>query len=57
MSYFSDRYSLMKVPIANDSKNLVGLRNAQVGAVHALATLLLMQHYAPDLRWIARRVI
>ncbi|WP_313469008.1 DEAD/DEAH box helicase family protein, partial [Carnobacterium sp.] len=36
MSYFSDRYSLMKVPIANDSKNLVGLRNAQVGAVHAL---------------------
>jgi len=35
MSYFSELYNDVKYPIASDSS--VGLRNAQIGAIHAIA--------------------
>lgn len=36
MSYFSDLYNSIKYPIA--SENTPGLRNAQIGAIHAIAS-------------------
>lgn len=36
MSYFSDLYGLVNYPIA--SKHSRGLRNAQIGAIHAITS-------------------
>jgi len=36
MSYFSDLYEMVKYPIA--SEDSLGLRNAQIGAIHAIAS-------------------
>lgn len=35
MSYFSNLYSEIQYPIATETE--VGLRNAQIGAIHAIA--------------------
>lgn len=36
MSYFSDLYGALKYPVASDTS--LGLRNAQIGAIHAIAS-------------------
>lgn len=36
MDYFFNNYSFMKYPIANEERKIDGLRNAQIGAIHAL---------------------
>lgn len=36
MSYFSDNYNELRYPISTDS--MIGLRNAQLGAIHAIAS-------------------
>ncbi len=36
MSYFSETYSELRYPISSD--NTIGLRNAQLGAIHAIAS-------------------
>jgi len=36
ISYFSDLYDELRLPIADENK--VGLRNAQIGAIHAVAS-------------------
>jgi len=41
MSYFSALYEQVKYPIASDSS--VGLRNAQIGAIHAIASHATLQ--------------
>ena len=38
MSYFSEQYSKLGYPQANDNSDNLGLRNAQIGAIHAIAS-------------------
>lgn len=41
MSYFSDLYTAIKYPIA--SEHSTGLRNAQLGAIHAIGCIPLVK--------------
>jgi superfamily II DNA or RNA helicase len=36
MKYFSNNYLAMQYPLANEESEALGLRNAQIGAIHAL---------------------
>jgi superfamily II DNA or RNA helicase len=47
VSYFSERYSALSYPIAEDGK--VGLRNAQLGALHAIAAHFTLERREPGI--------
>lgn len=38
MSYFSDNYEYVKYPLSSKAKTNIGLRNAQIGAIHSLSS-------------------
>lgn len=43
MSYFSEGYDKIKLPIANEKNHIIGLRNAQLGAIHAIASFFTLK--------------
>lgn len=43
MSHFSENYDKIILPIADEKKHKIGLRNAQVGAIHAIASFFTLK--------------